>query len=89
MPTSTNSKDFSNGWEAIANEFISIGSWNIGAKTVGDWSKFLRPGQAVLDIGCGFGGPYTQGLIDKGVKVYGIDASKTLIQEYQKKDFLL
>ncbi|MEX2506734.1 MAG: class I SAM-dependent methyltransferase [Pseudohongiellaceae bacterium] len=85
MPTSSNSDDLSNGWEAIASKFISIGSWDIGAATVEGWSKFLQPGQTVLDVGCGFGGPYTQGLVDKGFNVYGIDASETLIQEYQRR----
>lgn len=85
VPTSRNSKDSSNGWEAIANAFISTRRWDIGAQIIEDWSKFLRPGQAVLDVGCGCGGPYTQCLIDRGVKVYGIDASQTLIHEYEKR----
>ena len=85
MSSSSNSQDLSNGWEAIANWFISIESSFTGAATVENWSASLQPGQAILDVGCGFGGPYTQDLIDKGVKVYGIDASHTLIQEYQKR----
>lgn len=49
------------------------------------WSSFLDPGQAVLDVGCGFGGSYTRGLTEKGIEVYGIDASETLILEHQKR----
>ncbi|KZN14763.1 class I SAM-dependent methyltransferase [Marinomonas sp. TW1] len=85
MTTPTNHKDFSNGWEAVANEFVSMRSADIGAATVEDWCHFLQPRQSVLDVGCGVGGPYTQCLIDKGVKLHGIDASKTLIQEYRKR----
>lgn len=85
MPTSGNGEDPSNGWESIAKEFISIASRDIGVATVMNWSSFLEPGQAVLDVGCGFGGSYTQGLTEKGIEVYGIDASETLILEHQNR----
>ncbi|NLD38355.1 MAG: class I SAM-dependent methyltransferase [Desulfatiglans sp.] len=85
MPTSSKGEDPSNGWESVAKEFISIASWDIGAATVMSWSSFLKPGQAVLDVGCGFGGSYTKGLTEKGIEVYGIDASDTLILEHQKR----
>ncbi len=85
MLSSGNNEDLSNGWEAIANDFISIATWNIGSTTVENWSNSFRPGQTILDVGCGFGGSYTQCLIDNGIKIYGIDASQTLIQEYQKR----
>lgn len=85
MPTSGKDEDSSNGWEAIANDFISIASWDIGAATVIGWSSFLAPGQAVLDVGCGFGGAYTQDLIEREIEIYGIDASRTLILEHQKR----
>jgi cyclopropane fatty-acyl-phospholipid synthase-like methyltransferase len=74
----------SDGWEAVANEFIAYRSSDIGVATVGNWSTSFDSGQAILDVGCGFGGSYTQCFIDKEIKVHGIDASTTLIQEYQK-----
>lgn len=83
MQSSSDHDDLSNGWEAIAHDFISIATWDIGAATIQNWSKSLQSGEIILDVGCGFGGPYTQALIDKGIEVYGIDASKTLIQERQ------
>ena len=85
MPASNDDRDLSHGWEAVAHDFVSNRSGDIGAATVEEWSKYLRPEQSVLDVGCGFGGTYTQNLIDKGVKVHGIDASRTLIQEYRKR----
>lgn len=85
MPTSGKREGSSNGWESVAKEFMSIASWGIGAETVMSWSSFLAPGQAVLDVGCGFGGSYTKGLTEQGVEVYGIDASRTLILEHQKR----
>ncbi len=85
MPTSGKYEDPANGWESVAKEFISIASCDIGAATVLSWSRFLVPGHAVLDVGCGFGGTYTQGLTENGIEVYGIDASATLVLEHQKR----
>lgn len=85
MPSAGNDKDSTNGWEAIAKEFISIANRDIGADIVETWTNSFRAGQSILDVGCGFGGSYTQSLIDNGVMVFGIDASKTLIKEHKKR----
>lgn len=84
MTSQNNSDDLSYDWEEIAQDFISSRS-SIGLATIENWGKSLKSGQALLDIGCGFGDPYTQYFLDKGVNVFGIDASKTLIQEHQKR----
>lgn len=85
MQYSNHDNDLSNGWEAIAKAFIGYQASNIGAAIVKDWAKAFEPGDEVLDIGCGFGGPYTNDLKSRGLKIYGIDASITLINEYQKR----
>ena len=85
MKTPEKKNDLTNGWEAVANDFISIATWNIGANTVANWAKYLKPGQTILDVGCGFGGSYTQRLVENGIDVFGIDPSKTLIQEHEKR----
>ncbi len=85
MPSSLHENDLSNGWEAIAKVFISYQTSNIGAAIVKDWAKSFGQGAEVLDVGCGFGGSYTNDLNNRGLKVYGVDASITLINEYQKK----
>ncbi|NVK55877.1 MAG: class I SAM-dependent methyltransferase [Alteromonadaceae bacterium] len=84
MASQRNNEDISHGWEAIAQDFISSRS-SIGLATIENWGKSLASGQVLLDVGCGFGDPYTQYFIDKGVNVYGIDASKTLVQEYKRR----
>jgi len=78
-------KDSSNGWEAVADEFMSYRSSSIGVATIRRWAEPIQTGQAVLDVGCGFGGHYTQILIDKGLVTHGIDASPTLLQQYLKR----
>lgn len=78
-------EDSSNGWESIADEFISNASPTIGANVIDSWRKLLPLRATILDVGCGFGGSYTQRLLDNSVEIYGIDASKTLLKEYQKR----
>ncbi len=77
--------DLSNGWESIADSFIEKRNPGIGVTIVKAWAESLEPGASILDVGCGFGVPYTQLLINAGFKVYGIDASPTLTREFQRR----
>ena len=77
--------DQSNGWESIADNFIANRNSEIGVKTVDTWLKTLKSGATVLDIGCGFGIPYAELLINAGFNIYGIDASQTLINEFRRR----
>lgn len=72
------------GWEDVAAEFLQYRS-GIGRDVVTQWAANLPPRAPVLDIGCGFGGPYTQALLHGGLELYGIDASPTLLAEYQSR----
>jgi len=72
--------DPSNGYEAIAKNFISARNPHIGASTIREWSQTLPPGSSILDLGCGHGIPISQTLIEAGFAVYGVDASPTLVQ---------
>jgi cyclopropane fatty-acyl-phospholipid synthase-like methyltransferase len=78
-------RDASNGWEAIARVFMGVTVQGIGAKTIADWARTFGPGQAILDVGCGFGRDYTRYLVDSGAGVYALDASPTLLQEYHAR----
>ena len=83
--------DNSNGYEAIAAEFIAIrGSPNvnrpaIGTRTVREWIGTLRSGSAVLDLGCGSGYPITQLLVDAGLQAYGVDASPSMVAAFRTR----
>jgi 2-polyprenyl-3-methyl-5-hydroxy-6-metoxy-1,4-benzoquinol methylase len=82
----TNEADPSNGYEAVASEFMRRrGESNIGAATVRRWSRALQPGATVLDVGCGHGLPLAMVLIEQGFNVYGIDASPTLIAAFRSR----
>ena len=81
--------DPSNGYEAIAAEFIGrrgaqpgIG---IGASTVRQWATMVKAGGAVLDLGCGPGYPLTQILVDAGLAVSAVDASPTMVAEFRAR----
>ena len=79
-------KDTSNGYDALASEFIKLrGESNIGVATVRKWARTLPPGAAILDLGCGHGDPLAVSLVDDGYKIYGIDASPTLVAAFQRR----
>lgn len=76
--------DPSGGWEAIANDFIAARS-DIGSEVVRHWTKNLRPGGDVVDIGCGSGAPISLTLAAEGFEVFGIDASPTLLSMFRRR----
>jgi 2-polyprenyl-3-methyl-5-hydroxy-6-metoxy-1,4-benzoquinol methylase len=86
-PTSTpTTNDPSNGFEAIAPEFMR---WreqsNIGVTTIRTWARALPKGAAVLDLGCGAGAPISIALTEEGLMVYGIDASASLTAAFRRR----
>ena len=81
-----NETDRSNGWEAVANDFIgSRAQSSVGAATVRAWAQSLPSGASVLDLGCGFGVPISEVLIASGFVVYGVDASPTSCAEFRRR----
>ncbi len=77
--------DSSNGYEAIADSFISTRNRSIGASVVAEWSHDLPPGAEILDLGCGAGVPISQILIDRGFSLHGIDASPSLLAAFRSR----
>jgi SAM-dependent methyltransferase len=85
LPGVTN-PDKSNGYEEIAPAFIAGRGGNcsgIGASVVADWSQALPSNATVLDLGCGTGVPISQALIERGFKVYGVDAAPTMVAAFR------
>jgi 2-polyprenyl-3-methyl-5-hydroxy-6-metoxy-1,4-benzoquinol methylase len=78
-------RDKSNGYEAIAGSFVRARTPSIGPKVVRAWAKRLNPGASILDIGCGYGIPISETLLQEGFHVYGVDASKSLLAEFGRR----
>ncbi len=84
MPT--NEKDPSNGYEAVATELIAVRQQSrIGLARIHVWGRSLPQGASILDLGCGFGVPISQALINDGFVIYGVDASSSLITEFRRR----
>ncbi len=78
--------DPSNGYEAVATDFIAVRQQSgFGVATVRAWGRSLPQGSSILDLGCGFGAPISQALIDDGFVIYGVDASSSLIREFRRR----
>ena len=75
----------SNGYENVAELFMSERDSRTGASTVREWSRTLAPGSSILDLGCGHGVPVSQVLIEDGFTLYGVDASRTLIESFRRR----
>ena len=84
MPT--HEKDPSNGYEAVATELIAGRPRSrIGVARIHVWGRSLPQGASILDLGCGFGVPISQALINDGFVIYGVDASSSLITEFRRR----
>ena len=79
--------DKSNGYEDIADIFIKGRGRainGIGTSTVRKWAQTFASNTTALDIGCGTGVPVSKILMDEGMKVYGIDASPTMVKTFKE-----
>ena len=78
--------DKSNGYDEIAPIFIpGRGPQGVGASAVAAWSQLLPVGAAVLDLGCGTGVPISQVLLERGLKVHGVDASARMVAAFRSR----
>jgi 2-polyprenyl-3-methyl-5-hydroxy-6-metoxy-1,4-benzoquinol methylase len=76
--------DKSNGYERIAGHFMRARTVSIGPRVVRQWAKALPSGTSVLDLGCGYGIPVSQTLLQEGLTVYGVDASPALVSKFRE-----
>lgn len=83
MPTEPlRGPDRSNGWEAVARDVVES---SVGVATIQTWTRSLPAGSAVLDLGCGPGGPRSELLIRAGFAVHAVDAAPTMARAYQRR----
>jgi SAM-dependent methyltransferase len=77
--------DRSEGWDGIAEQFMTARS-GVGAGLVRSWARdHLPPSATVVDVGCGSGVPIAQALVEEGFTVFGIDASPRLIAAFRSR----
>jgi cyclopropane fatty-acyl-phospholipid synthase-like methyltransferase len=76
--------DRANGYEENAETFMRSRRPHIGVAIVREWARNLSPGAEVLELGCGHG-VISSILIELGLSLHAIDASPTLLREFQKR----
>jgi SAM-dependent methyltransferase len=79
--------DESNGYERIAEIYISGRGRavnGIGSSTARAWAQTFSIGAVVLDLGCGTGIPVTKILLEAGLKVYALDASPKMVEDFRQ-----
>ncbi len=76
--------DPSNGYDAIADEFIKIRS-NSGQDIIRAWAATLPQAGSVIDLGAGSGEPITAALTEAGLTVSAIDASPRMVAAFQNR----
>jgi 2-polyprenyl-3-methyl-5-hydroxy-6-metoxy-1,4-benzoquinol methylase len=78
-------RDWSNGYEGIAEGFTRARTLSIGPRVVRKWAQRLPSGTSVLDLGCGNGIPISEALFQEGFAVFGVDASETLVSKFRDR----
>lgn len=71
-------------YDDIFDWFLLARSLRIGVKEIQDFSASLLPGSSILDLGCGYGKPVTEILVDHGYNVYAIDSSDKMVQRFHE-----
>ncbi|HEX7086781.1 MAG TPA: class I SAM-dependent methyltransferase [Vicinamibacterales bacterium] len=73
----------SDGYEAVAEQFIARRDPWIGVPEVLAWARGMPQGRAILDLGCGHGVPIGRALAHAGYRVHGVDASPALVAAFR------
>jgi len=80
------STDSANAYENHAREFLRIRDKSaVGVDIAERWARSLDPGTDVLEIACGGGIPVTRTLMNMGLKIWAVDSSPTLVEEFRAR----
>ncbi len=73
-------------YEAHARAFLQARDPStVGVTILRRWAQSLPPGTETLEFGCGGGFPVTRTLVGEGLRVWGIDASPTLLARFRQR----
>ncbi len=78
------SEDPSNGYDAVAEDFMAVRSAS-GRALIETWAASLPRGASVIDVGAGSGEPLTAALIDAGLAVSAIDAAPKMVAAFRRR----
>ena len=80
------SMDAAAAYEANARAFIRGRDGSpIGARVVEQWARTFSKGATVIEMACGGGYPITTVLDAAGLQLWAVDASPTLVAEFQTR----
>ena len=78
--------DSAKAYEARAHEFLRGRDQSlIGTVVVDQWTRTLRKGADVIELGCGGGYPITRVLEAAGLQLWAVDSSPTLVAEFRSR----
>ena len=77
--------DSSNGYEQHAGEFMRNRSRIIGVDVIRQWCRGLPRGAATLELGCGFGMPISETLVQEGLSLFAVDASAAMVAAFRER----
>ena len=83
MQKADSAKDMSNGYDAIAKNYIELRSAN-GVGIIKDWAASFPHKATILDVGCGNGLPVSQVIIARGLKLVGLDVSTKMVAAFKQ-----
>ena len=71
-------------YERVASGFMTARDPTIGVAEVRHWCNALSSGDALLDLGCGHGLPLGVLFRGRGLRLFAIDSSPTLLRKYRQ-----
>ena len=83
MQKADSPKDMSNGYDALAKDYIKLRSAT-GVGIIKDWAAPFPGTATILDVGCGNGLPVSKVIIARGLKLVGLDASPNMVAAFKQ-----
>lgn len=75
-----------NPYNLIAGQWAAIRNQMAVSQLVNDFTGLLPAGALILDVGCGTGYPISAYLVQRGLRVTGIDSAGEMIAQAQQSD---
>lgn len=78
--------DSAEAYEMHAHQFLKGRDISpTGIRVIDQWTRMLRRGATVIELGCGGGYPVTRVLSAAGLQLWAIDSSPTLVDKFRSR----